>query len=66
MDREHLGAKFWLKVFNDLRTRGVADILVTVTDSLKGIGEALAAVFLATTLQTCNVHLSRNILDLAS
>ena len=51
---------------NDLRTRGVADILVTVTDSLKGIGEALAAVFLATTLQTCNVHLSRNILDLAS
>jgi len=35
------GAKFWLKVFNDLKTRGVADILIAVTDGLKGIGEAL-------------------------
>lgn len=39
------GAKFWLKVFNDLKTRGVADILIAVTDGLKGIGEALGAVF---------------------
>jgi transposase-like protein len=60
------GAKFWLKVFNDLKTRGVADILIAVTDGLKGIGEALAAVFLATTLQTCIVHLIRNSLDYAS
>ena len=36
------GAKFWMKVFNDLKTRGVADILIAVTDGLKGIGEALA------------------------
>ena len=35
------GAKFWMKVFNDLKTRGVADILIAVTDGLKGIGEAL-------------------------
>ena len=35
------GAKFWLKVFNDLKTRGVADVLIAVTDGLKGIGEAL-------------------------
>ena len=35
------GAKFWLKVFNDLKTRGVGDILIAVTDGLKGIGEAL-------------------------
>jgi len=60
------GAKFWLKVFNDLRTRGVADILIAVTDGLKGIGEALGAVFPATTLQTCIVHLIRNSLDYAS
>jgi len=60
------GAKFWLKVFNDLKTRGVADILIAVTDGLKGIGEALAAVFPASTLQTCIVHLIRNSLDYAS
>ena len=60
------GAKFWLKVFNDLKTRGVHDVLIAVTDGLKGIGEALAAVFPATTLQTCIVHLIRNSLDFAS
>jgi transposase-like protein len=59
------GAKFWLKVFNDLKTRGVSDILIAVTDGLKGIGEALSAVFPATTLQTCIVHLIRNSLDYA-
>jgi transposase-like protein len=59
------GAKFWLKVFNDLKTRGVSDILIAVTDGLKGIGEALGAVFPATTLQTCIVHLIRNSLDYA-
>jgi len=60
------GAKFWIKVFNDLKTRGVADILIAVTDGLKGMPEALAAVFPATTLQTCIVHLMRNSLDYAS
>jgi transposase-like protein len=60
------GAKFWLKVFNDLKTRGVGDVLIAVTDGLKGIGEALGAVFPATTLQTCIVHLIRNSLDFAS
>lgn len=60
------GAKFWMKVFNDLKTRGVHDILIAVTDGLKGMPEALAAVFPATTLQTCIVHLIRNSLDYAS
>jgi len=60
------GAKFWMKVFNDLKTRGVADILIAVTDGLKGMPEALAAVFPATALQTCIVHLIRNSLDYAS
>jgi transposase-like protein len=60
------GAKFWMKVFNDLRTRGVNDILIAVTDGLKGMPEALVTVFPATTLQTCIVHLIRNSLDYAS
>ena len=60
------GAKFWMKVFNDLKTRGVQDILIAVTDGLKGMAEALGAVFPATTLQTCIVHLIRNSLDFAS
>ena len=60
------GAKFWMKVFNDLKTRGVADILIAVTDGLKGMPEALGTGFPATTLQTCIVHLIRNSLDYAS
>ena len=60
------GAKFWMKVFNDLKTRGVADILIAVTDGLKGMPEALGVVYPATTLQTCIVHLIRNSLDYAS
>ncbi len=55
-----------MKVFNDLHTRGVNDILIAVTDGLKGMPEALGAVFPATTLQTCIVHLIRNSLDYAS
>jgi transposase-like protein len=55
-----------MKVFNDLKTRGVNDILIAVTDGLKGMPEALSAVFPATTLQTCIVHLIRNSLDYAS
>lgn len=60
------GAKFWMKVFNDLKTRGVGDILIAVTDGLKGMPEALGAVYPATTLQTCIVHLIRNSLDYAN
>jgi putative transposase len=60
------GAKFWMKVFNDLKTRGVNDILIAVTDGLSGMPAALAAVFPRTTLQTCIVHLIRNSLDYAS
>ena len=60
------GAKFWLKVFNDLKTRGVADILIAVVDGLKGLSEAIEVAFPATTVQTCIVHLIRNSLDYAS
>jgi len=60
------GAKFWLKVFNDLKTRGCADILIAVTDGLKGMSEALVVAYPATTLQTCLVHLIRHSLEYAS
>jgi transposase-like protein len=60
------GAKFWMKVFSDLKTRGCRDILIAVTDGLKGMSEALAAVFPETTLQTCIVHLIRQSLDFAN
>jgi putative transposase len=58
------GAKFWLKVFNDLKIRGCQDILIAVTDGLKGMSEALAVAYPSTTLQTCIVHLLRNSLEL--
>jgi transposase-like protein len=60
------GAKFWMKVFNDLKTRGVNDMLIAVTDGLTGMPQALEAVFPQTTLQTCIVHLIRNSLAYAS
>jgi putative transposase len=60
------GAKFWLKVFNDLKTRGVNDILIAVVDGLKGLAEAIEVAFPRTTVQTCIVHLIRNSLEYAS
>lgn len=60
------GAKFWLKVFNELRSRGVHDILIAVVDGLKGLAEAIETAFPKTTVQTCIVHLIRNSLDYAS
>lgn len=59
------GSKFWLKVFNELKTRGCQDILIAVVDVLKGLPEAIAAVFPKTTAQTCIVHLIRTNLDYA-
>jgi putative transposase len=55
-----------MKVFTDLKTRGRQDILIAVTDGLKGMEEALAAVFPHATLQTCIVHLLRNSFDFAN
>jgi putative transposase len=56
---ESEGAGFWLQVFNDLRNRGVADILIVIVDNLKGFPEAVNAAFPATIGQTCVVHLIR-------
>jgi len=54
------GAKFWLKVMNDLKVRGVQDVLIAVADGLKGFPEAIATVFPQALVQTCIVHLIRN------
>ena len=60
------GAKFWLKVFNDLKTRGVQDVLIAVVDGLTGLADAIETAFPTTTVQTCIVHLLRNSLDYAN
>jgi len=60
------GAKFWLSVMNELRNRGVQDILIAVVDGLKGLAEAITTVYPKTTVQTCIVHLIRNSLNYAS
>lgn len=60
------GAKFWLKVFNELKNRGLEDILIAVVDGLRGFPEAIEAVYPQAQIQTCIVHLIRNSLSLAS
>jgi putative transposase len=60
------GAKFWLRVMNELKNRGVEDILVAVIDGLKGFPEAILAVFPEATVQTCIVHLLRQSLAFVS
>jgi putative transposase len=57
------GAKFWLAVMNELKHRGLEDILIAVIDGLKGFPEAITAVFPETQIQTCIVHLIRNSLS---
>ena len=57
------GAKFWLKVMNELKLRGVNDILIAVVDGLKGFPEAITTVFPQAMVQTCIVHLIRNSLS---
>jgi putative transposase len=60
------GAKFWLNVMNELKNRGVEDILLAVVDGLKGFPDAINAAFPDTVVQTCIVHLLRNSMDFVS
>ena len=53
------GAKFWLAVLNELKQRGVQDVLICCVDGLKGFPEAIEAVFPNAWVQTCIVHLIR-------
>src|SRR4051794_2047635 len=57
--QEAEGAKFWLAVLNDLRRRGVEDVLISCVDGLKGFPEAIEATFPQAWVQTCIVHLIR-------
>jgi putative transposase len=57
---ESEGAKFWLGVLNDMRERGVKDILIACVDGLKGFPEAIGALFPETEIQLCIIHQIRN------
>jgi putative transposase len=60
------GAKFWMHVLTDLKTRGVADVLFFCVDGLTGFPEAIEATFPHSTVQTCIVHQVRNSLKFVS
>lgn len=60
------GAKFWLRVMNEIKARGTTDILIAVVDGLKGFPEAITAAFPETIVQTCIVHLIRYTMQFAS
>ncbi len=57
------GAKFWLKVMNEIKSRGVNDVFIAVVDGLKGFGDAINAVYPEACVQTCIVHVIRNSLN---
>jgi putative transposase len=60
------GAKQWMTMLTELRNRGVADVLITCCDGLKGLPDAIRTVWPQTTVQSCVVHLVRNSLRYAS
>lgn len=57
---ENESAKFWLGVLNDLKGRGIKDILIMCSDGLTGLKEAIATAFPKTVQQRCIVHMIRN------
>jgi transposase-like protein len=57
---EHETSKFWLTVLNELKNRGVEDILICCVDNLTGFSEAILACFPQTEIQKCVVHQIRN------
>ena len=63
---ENESSKFWMTVFNNLKNRGIKDILILSSDGLTGIKEAIAVAFPKTEHQTCIVHLTRNTLKYVS
>lgn len=54
------GAKFWMGVLNEIKNRGVEDILIACMDGLTGFPDAVRAVFPKTKIQLCIVHMVRN------
>ena len=63
---ENETSKFWITVFNNIKNRGVKDILILSSDGLSGIKEAIQVSFPETEHQTCMVHLTRNTLKYVS
>jgi len=57
---ENESAKFWLHVLNELKNRGVQDILITCVDNLRGFTEAISACYPKTEIQKCVIHQIRN------
>jgi len=60
------GAKYWLRILTEIKNRGVQDVLMVVCDGLKGLPDAVNAVWDKTIVQTCIVHLLRNSFRYAS
>jgi putative transposase len=60
------GAKFWLRIFGEIKNRGVRDVLMLVCDGLKGLPEAVNSCWDKTIVQSCVVHLLRNSFRYAS
>ena len=60
------GAKYWLRVCSEIKNRGTRDVLMVVCDGLKGLPDAVNAVWEKTIVQTCIVHLLRNSFKYAS
>ena len=60
------GARFWFAVMNELKARGLRDVLIAVVDGLKGFPEAIGSVYPQAAVQTCIVHLIRHSLAHAS
>ncbi len=60
------GAKFWLRVLSEIKNRRTRDVLMVVCDGLKGLPDAVSAVWEKTIVQTCIVHLLRNSFKYAS
>lgn len=61
---ENETAKFWLVVLNELKNRGVEDILIISVDNLKGFNEAIQVCYPKTEIQTCIVHQIGTVYDL--
>ncbi len=60
MGRGNRGPRFWIRVFNDLKARGVQDILVLCGDGVTGLPDAVRSAFPQTDVQLCVVHQIRN------
>ena len=63
---ENEGAKFWLSVLTELKTRGVEQILIACVDGLSGFPDAINTVYPAAKVQLCIVHMVRNSLKYVS